>query len=429
LNAKLYVSRIGGSLAAPPSKSAAHRAVLCAGLATGKSRITNLDYSKDIRATLGAVQQLGAKITKEDAGLLIEGCGGRFATVTRPVDCGESGSTLRFLIPVFSLTAQRIRFVGAPRLFERPQSIYQRLFIRQGLSFVQKDGITIFGALRPGEFTLPGDVSSQFISGLLFAAPLMEGESTLRILPPFESQSYVGLTLDALRRFGVKAQASAAAAGGAVFRVAGGQRYTAHELAVEGDYSQAAFAAVLGTVAGNGVTVTGLDPDSHQGDKAILKILRSCGAKFAVQGDTAVFERSLLHAQEIDLADCPDLGPILIAMACFCQGTTVIRHARRLRLKESDRIAAMEQELSKMGAEISSDEDNVTVRGTALHAAAQPLGSHNDHRVAMSVAVAALGAGVPALITGAEAVQKSWPGFFEAMRALGAKVELTDGER
>ena len=428
MDAKLYVSHIGGSIAVPPSKSAAHRAVLSAALATGTSHIHNIEYSDDIRATIDAVAQLGAKIIREEDSLTMQGCGDGFATVTRPVFCKESGSTLRFLIPVFSLTAQKIRFTGAPRLFARPQEIYRALFEKQHLRFEQgPEGITVFGRLLPGIFTLPGDVSSQFISGILFAAPLLESDSTIQVLPPFESKSYVGLTIDALSRFGVRVEESPGPEGKTIFKVAAPQHYRPCDLSVEGDYSQAAFPAVLGCLTG-GVTVTGLRPESRQGDKVILDILRRCGAKFSAEADgTLRFERSLLHGVEIDLSDCPDLGPILIAMGCFCSGTTVIRNAGRLRIKESDRIEAMRCELAKMGGRVSAAGDTVTIDGCALHAPSEPLEGHNDHRIVMSLAVAALGAGLPAEIRGAQAVAKSWPGFFDAMKKLGAKVELNDG--
>ena len=428
MDAKLYVSHIGGSIAVPPSKSAAHRAVLSAALATGTSHIHNIEYSDDIRATIDAVAQLGAKIIREEDSLTMQGCGDGFATMTRPVFCKESGSTLRFLIPVFSLTAQKIRFTGAPRLFARPQEIYRALFEKQHLRFEQgPEGITIFGRLLPGIFTLPGDVSSQFISGILFAAPLLESDSTIQVLPPFESKSYVGLTIDALSRFGVRVEESPGPEGKTIFKVAAPQHYRPCDLSVEGDYSQAAFPAVLGCLTG-GVTVTGLRPESRQGDKVILDILRRCGAKFSAEADgTLRFERSLLHGVEIDLSDCPDLGPILIAMGCFCSGTTVIRNAGRLRIKESDRIEAMRCELAKMGGRVSAAGDTVTIDGCALHAPSEPLEGHNDHRIVMSLAVAALGAGLPAEIRGAQAVAKSWPGFFDAMKKLGAKVELNDG--
>ena len=428
MDAKLYPSRCSGAAKAPPSKSAAHRAVLCAALARGVSRIENIEYSKDILATLGAVQQLGARVEQEEHALNILGRNASegFVTVTRPVFCNESGSTLRFLIPVFSLTAQKVRFTGAGRLMDRPQEVYRMLFLRQGLRFEQSaEGVTIFGRLRPGQFKLPGDVSSQFISGLLFAVPLMEADSAIEVQPPFESRSYVDMTVDAMQKFGVRVNSRARKDGTVVYRVPGGQSYTVCDLSVEGDYSQAAFLAVLGCVVG-GVTVTGLTPDTHQGDRVILDILQRCGGKF-YPGDGGIrFERSLLRATEIDLADCPDLGPILFTLACFCSGVTTIRNAGRLRIKESDRITSMQQELSKMGARIEVDGDTVTIRQTALHAPEEPLSGHNDHRVVMALAVAALASGVPAVIRGAEAVSKSWPAFFEVLRGLGARVELEE---
>ena len=316
-----------------------------------------------------------------------------------------------------------MRFTGAGRLFDRPQAVYQMLFDRQGLRFEQtSEGITVFGRLRPGGFTLPGDVSSQFISGLLFAAPLMESESSIEVLPPYESRSYVDLTIDAMQQFGVKVAARARKNGSVMYRVAAPQRYTASDFAVEGDYSQAAFLAVLGCAVG-GINVVGLNPDSQQGDKVILDILKRFGGKFKPIEGGYRFERSLLKATEIDLADCPDLGPILFTLGCFCNGSTIIRNAGRLRLKESDRISAMQEELKKMGARIEVDGDTVTITGVALHAPAEPLYGHNDHRIVMALAVAVYAAGLPALLRGAEAVNKSWPAVWDTLRGLGAKID------
>ena len=425
MNVILTPGRLHGTAAVPPSKSVAHRAVVCAALAAGTSRIENIAYSDDIRATIGAVRQLGAKVEEESAAVTVTGCGGEsFVTVTRPVFCNESGSTLRFLIPLFSLTAQKIRFTGAGRLFARPQEIYRLLFSRQGLRFEQTgEDLTIFGRLSPGGFTLPGDISSQFISGLLFAAPLLESESTIEVLPPYESRSYVELTLGAMQRFGVRVAQRQRKDGSVLYRIAAPQRYTACDCAVEGDYSQAAFLAVLGVLTG-GVSVTGLQAASRQGDRVILDILKRCGGKFTESGGVYKFSRSLLKAAEIDLADCPDLGPVLFALACFCNGTTVIRHAGRLRLKESDRIAAMQQELAKFGVQVQVEGDTVAITGTALCKPQTPLDGHNDHRVVMALAVTALAAGQSAVIRGAEAVRKSWPDFFNVLRMLGAGVEL-----
>ncbi len=422
----LHPGPCGGTAAAPPSKSAGHRAIVCAALAAGVSHIGGVQFSRDIEATLGAVRQLGARAARAGDTLTVQGIGGAFATVTRPVFCGESGSTLRFLIPLFSLTAQKVTFTGAGRLFDRPQDVYRALFTAQGLRFAQGPaGITVQGQLRAGNFTLPGNVSSQFISGLLFAAPLLDAPTTLTVRPPYESRSYVGMTLDALRAFGVTVQARALRDGGARYTVAP-QPYRPCDLAVEGDHSQAAFLAALGALCGP-VTVTGLAAGTSQGDAVIWELLRRFGAAVKTENGTVTVGPAPLAGIDIDLADCPDLGPILITLGCFARGTTVIRNAGRLRLKESDRIAAMQRELAKFGADIEADADTVTVRGAALHAPQTPLDAHNDHRVVMSLAVAALGAGVPARIDGAQAVAKSWPDFFAVLRGLGAPVEEQDG--
>lgn len=406
-------------IAAPPSKSMAHRAVLCAGLAKGLSRIHHLEYSQDISATLAGVAQGCAAVHCEGDTARIEGYGG-FATMIRPVFCGESGSTLRFFIPVFSLTGQKVCFTGAGRLFARPMGVYKTIFEGQRLDFVQTEqDITIRGSLCPGEYEVPGNVSSQFISGLLFALPLLHRDSRIRILPPFESRSYVELTLAVMQDFGVKVQWSRQEPD--TLLIPGGQCYRNRDYTVEGDYSQAAFFAVLGALRG-GITVTGLRPDSRQGDRAILDILRNCGAKFTQKGDSVSFEKSTLSAADIDLADCPDLGPVLMVLGCFCKGRTHIANAGRLRLKESDRIDAMEAELAKFGARISSTENDIYIEGGPLQAPGL-LQGHNDHRVVMSLAVCALGAGLTAVIDDAQAVRKSWPDFFGVLEQTGAQTE------
>ena len=414
----LKPSTVGGCLTAPPSKSIAHRAVLCAALTKGTSRVQGLEYSQDITATLNAAAQLCAKVTRREGYAVIEGLGG-FRTVWEPIDCCESGSTLRFLIPLASLTGQDITFTGQGRLFARPMGVYQELFRQKDRYFDQDtDHITIAGALPAGDYVLPGDVSSQFISGLLFLLPLLDKPSRLQILPPFESRSYVELTRRTLADFGIETEWKDEN----TLLVPGGQTYQPTDCTVEGDYSQAAFAAVLGSLAGS-ITVDNLRPDSAQGDAVILSLLEQCGAVLHREGTAVRFEKSELNGIEIDLADCPDLGPILMVLGLFCGGTTVIRNAGRLRLKESDRIAAMETELRKLGGEISSDENTVTIRHSRLHSPEVPLDSHNDHRVAMSLAVAALAAGLTVTIQDAQAVNKSWPAFWQAIGSLGAEVE------
>ena len=412
-------ARIGGTVSAPPSKSMAHRAVLCSALAKGTSHIENLEFSKDISATLAAAGQLCARVESGPADALVEGLG-HFRPVFGPVDCCESGSTLRFLIPLASLTGQSITFVGRGRLMERPQSVYETLYRKQNLHFEQANGqLTVAGSLRSGEYTLAGNVSSQFISGLLFALPLLAGDSTLHLIPPVESRSYIEMTRAAQAAFGVTSHWL----DDTTLCIPGGQQYHPRDYIVEGDYSQAAFLAVLGAVQG-GITLTGLAAETLQGDAAILDILRRCGAKFTRTEAGLVFEQAPLHGVDIDLADCPDLGPVLMVLGLLCEGTTVIRNAERLRIKESDRIAAMEAELRACGGVLSSEGGTITVQGCKprLHAPEAPLSGHNDHRVVMSLTVLALAADIPLAINEAEAVQKSWPHFFDALKPLGVEV-------
>ena len=421
MNITIKSSRtVGGNIAAPPSKSMAHRAVLCAALAKGTSHLHHLAFSKDISATLGAAGRLCARVTTGENDAVVEGLG-RFLPVDAPVDCCESGSTLRFLIPLASLTGQKVTFTGRGRLMERPQSVYKTLYQQQGLRFEQgADRLTVEGALTPGEYELAGNVSSQFISGLLFALPLLDGDSTLHLIPPVESRSYIDMTRAVQAAFGVTSRWLDET----TLALPGRQHYRPCDYDVEGDYSQAAFPAVLGAVCG-GVTVTGLSPDTLQGDAVILNILHRCGAQFTREGDTVTFAKAPLHGVDIDLADCPDLGPVLMVLGLLCEGTTVIRNAERLRLKESDRIAAMEAELRACGGVLESEGGTITIHGCAgkLHTPAAPLHGHNDHRVVMSLTVLALAAGLPLSIDDAEAVQKSWPHFFEAIKPLGAEVE------
>ena len=413
-------ARLGGTVTAPPSKSMAHRAVLCAALAQGTSHIENLEFSKDISATLAAAGQLCARVETSADDALVEGLG-RFRPVTGPVDCCESGSTLRFLIPLASLTGQAVTFVGRGRLMERPQSVYEQLYRERNLHFEQTPaGLTVAGTLPSGEYTVAGNVSSQFISGLLFALPLLAGDSVLHLLPPVESRSYIEMTRAAQAAFGVGSRWL----DDVTLAIPGGQHYRPGHYTVEGDYSQAAFLAVLGAVRG-GVTIAGLAEKTLQGDAVILDILRRGGAKFARTEAGLTFEKAPLHGVDIDLADCPDLGPVLMVLGLLCEGTTVIRNAERLRIKESDRIEAMETELRACGGQLESEGGTITIHGCAgaLHAPEQPLSGHNDHRVVMSLAVLALAAGLALPISGAEAVAKSWPDFLEAIKPLGAEVE------
>lgn len=417
----LTPANLHGSLTVPPSKSMAHRMLLCAALANGVSQISNLQYSVDIKTTLAAALQWGAQASPVLDGQQITGTGGAIAAPTAPVHCAESGSTLRFLIPIFALANSPVTFTGAARLFQRPLTVYQHIFKQQGLLFAPgPQSLTIQGPLSGGHFSIAGNVSSQFISGLLFALPLLPQNSTLSITPPFESHSYVQLTRAAQSLFGVTSQWQDE---NTLF-IPGGQQYTPASCRVEGDWSQGAVPAVLAAVRG-GIVINGLNPASAQGDKAILDILQRCGAQISWRQNALHItppQEGLCSPGQIDLADCPDLGPILCTLGVFCRGQTHIVNAGRLRIKESDRIDSMQQMLGKMGARMRSDADSIVIEGPCKLTPNAVTNSCNDHRVVMTLSAAAWCAGVPLTIQGANAIQKSWPGFFADFAALGATV-------
>lgn len=415
--ARIQPSRLQGSVTVPPSKSMAHRALLCAGLAAGTTQIQGILPSQDMEATCRALTALGASIVRQGSLARVQGVAGRPKAPQGPVDCGESGSTLRFLIPAFALASAPARLTGRGRLPQRPLGPYGAIFHGQGLPFTQDEtGVSFQGPLAPGDYGLPGDVSSQFISGLLFALPLLPGDSHIRIQPPFESRGYVNMTLQVMDAFGVQA----AFLDGLTLYVPGNQRFTAPAapFLVEGDDSQAAFFLTLDAILGD-VSVAGLSLRSIQGDRVMGEILARCGH---VPGQPP----RPLAPFVADLGDCPDLGPILMTLGLFCQGESRLLNAGRLRLKESDRGTAMAQELSKLGGQASLAGDEIRIRQSKLRPG-PALSSHGDHRIAMALAVAALGARIPADIQGAEAVEKSYPDFWKDLAHLGARVELCHG--
>lgn len=412
MNISIQPGFVGGAAAAVPSKSIAHRALICAALAAGESRITGLALSQDIAATARALAAFGAQIRPVPGGIAVTGVAGRPRLPAAPVDCGESGSTLRFLIPLAALCGAPVTFVGHGRLMQRPQTVYQTLFSQRGLLFCQQENrLTVCGPLPGGHYLVNGDVSSQFVSGLLLALPLLAQSSTLAVTPPFQSRSYVGLTLAAMEQAGVRIKDEIP------YSIEGNSIYKKYNSFVEGDWSNAAFWAVLGAVRG-GITITGLNPGSRQGDRVILDTLARCGAQYSWKEGALCFQKPQggLRAVETDLADCPDLGPVLMVLGLFCMGKTVLRNTRRLRLKESDRVGAMQQEIFKLGGRMESHENTVDVWGSALHGAR--LNSHNDHRIAMSMAVAALAAEIPVIMEDAGAVAKSDPDFWRTLKGI-----------
>lgn len=418
MKVRVSPSQCSGKVVIPPSKSMAHRAIICASLAQGKSTITNVTYSQDIKTTIEGMRLLGAKIEMKEDSVIVEGITD-FSLQQEEVFCCESGSTLRFFIPIFSLCNTTVRFTGQGRLMQRPQKVYEDLFHEQGLSFEQdENGITIQESLKPGDYTLKGDISSQFISGLLFTLPLMKEDSILHILPPFESRSYVDLTLQMLETYGIHVTMQ----DDHTICIPGNQSYQPHDYAIEGDYSQLAFFAVLAAIQ-HDLTITGVNLSSRQGDRQIIDILRSFGVKVEEVERGYHIYQGITHTAEIDLANCPDLGPILTVLAMYSPGNTRIYNAGRLRIKESDRIEAMETELRKFGVDIHSTEDEIFITGADSYTCKEELFGHNDHRIVMALSVALTCSNKDGFITDAQAINKSYPAFFEDLIRIHGRVE------
>ncbi|MBQ3150741.1 MAG: 3-phosphoshikimate 1-carboxyvinyltransferase [Clostridia bacterium] len=382
-----------GVIKAPPSKSDAHRLLICAGLANGKSTVHNIALSEDISATIDCLRSLGAKIEIFGDSVTVEGI--TAFDSERFLDCRESGSTLRFFIPICMLSKDKTQLVGSERLFSRPLDVYQKMCERQKLTFEQNGAsVTVAGRLKSGEYSVNGNISSQFISGLLFALPMLDGDSIIRIIPPVESRPYIEMTLNTLRKFNVSCEWQDSE----TLFIKGGQRYCPQNVTAEGDWSNAAFLDGFGII-GSFVTATGLYTDSLQGDKIYKEYFKS------IKDGTPT----------LDITNCPDLGPVLMALAAANNGA-VLTGTKRLKIKESDRGEAMKEELSKFNVSVTVNEDEIIV-GCGLSKPTQVLCSHNDHRIVMSLALLLTLTG--GSIDGAEAVKKSFPDFFETIRKLG----------
>jgi len=399
MNVEIKIGKAQGSVAAPPSKSMAHRLLICAALAKGESRISGISLCEDVLATMDCLNALGARISLLDNVATVRGFDPREAVPQAELFARESGSTLRFLIPIALLSGKCATFGGAGRLMERPMSVYKELCDSLGMQFKQEGGkITVCGKLPAKDISLRGDVSSQFITGLLFVLPLLGGERRIKITSHIESKSYIDLTIQAMRDFGIEVLWE----NESTLLVKDGSCYVPRDTFVEGDYSAAAFPDALNVLGGD-VKVLGLRDGSLQGDRVYKKHIKALSEGYA----------------EISLADCPDLGPILFAVAAACHGGRFTETAR-LKIKESDRAAAMAEELSKFGAYLSVLDNEVIVNKTELHAPNAPLSGHNDHRIVMSLAVLATIYG--GTIEGAEAIKKSYPEFFSHLEQLQIEV-------
>ena len=411
-----------GEVTPPPSKSQAHRLLICAALAVEPCSIVCNSVNDDIMATMRCLNALGADITYTSGVFdvkpisLVKG---------GTLDCGESGSTLRFLMSVAAVLGADATFTGAGKLPQRPMGALTDVLAAHGMGFVRHSDdelpVTCNGTLRGGEFSLPGNISSQYLTGLLFALPLASEDSVIEVTGGLTSASYIDMTIDALRIAGISVERR-----GNMFRIKGGQQYRMPvRVVVEGDWSSAAFWVVAGVIGKHPLTICGMNNDSLQGDSAIIDHLRGMGAFISIEYDKVIAMPSHLFGTELDCMDTPDLVPVLSVAAAVAQGTTVFTNVGRLRFKESDRLAAMKSVLSAFGIDSAVGEDTFTVYGGEPVAKAT-VDSFGDHRIAMSAAVLSSVAGGVTVIEGSGCVAKSYPSFFEDFAMLGGKAELCE---
>ena len=420
---ELIPSKLHGDVMIPPSKSLAHRAIIAGSLADGKSVITNLNFSNDITVTTQAMKDLGVEIEVFNDYEIIHG-NGKLTRVEKIINCGESGSTIRFMIPISLLADGEVTFVGEGRLTSRPLGVFHNIFDRQGIKYsrgVEELPLTIDGKLKSGRFEVRGDISSQFITGLLYTLPKLDGDSEIIITTNLESKGYIDLTLDVLDRFGIKIINE----NHKIFIVPGNQGYRAHDYRVEGDFSQVAFWLVAGFL-NNGMNCLGMNPDSLQGDREIIKILKDMDGDLTIDKGIISIAGKKSTGATIDLSQCPDLGPIVTVLASLSEGTTRIINAGRLRIKESDRITSMTTELNKLGAQIVETEDGMIIEGVKNLRGGVEVDAWNDHRVAMALAIASSRCEKTITLTGADSVKKSYPNFWKDFEKLGGKIQIIE---
>jgi len=408
---------LNGTVKAPPSKSMTHRLLITSALADGVSLLENPLQSQDTMATAEALRSLGASIRETHNGWGIMG-----GTIYQPdsvLDCHESGTTMRLLTGVSSIIKEPVTLNGAPQLQKRPNKPLLEALERLGVKTKSKGGyppITVQGKIKGGTTSIRGDISSQFISAIILAAPYAENPVELKVTPHLESKPYVWMTIDAMRKAGVKPQCSADLS---EIHVPNG-RYKSRHTRVEGDWSSAAYMLAAGAIAGK-VHVDHLDLKSQQADREIINILEAMDAYIKISGNRVTTELSRLSAVEFDLSDCPDLFPVVACLCASAEGTSILSGLGRLRLKESDRLHAMKAGLKRMGINVTVDDSTAQITGGNPKGAV--IDTYNDHRIAMSFAVLAQTAMGETTIQNPECVDKSYPEFWEDLAQIGAKLE------
>ncbi len=403
MDIKITPKKIQGSIDGIASKSFAHRALICACLAKGKSQIKINTTSADIESTVSCLKNMGAKIEQDGSVYCVTPI--EKIPESAEINCGESGSTIRFLLPVICALGIKTVINACGRLPERPLSPLKEELIRMGAVISNSFPLNVSGKIGAGEYTLCGDVSSQFVTGLLMALSY-SGGGKINLLPPVQSRPYIDITLQVLRRFGADIKEE-----NNTFYI-NSRGFSGCDFAVEADWSNAAFPLCMGA------EVTGLDPESAQGDKAIIDVLKRMGAKITEANGCFKADVSELHGCKIDAADIPDAVPVIAAVAATAEGETVIYNAERLRLKESDRIMTTAHMIRSLGGEIAETDDGLIIKGKKFLAGGETP-SFNDHRIAMAAAVAACKCSGDVIIRNAEAVNKSYPAFFEDYNKLG----------
>ena len=421
-NVKYLPYTPSGTVTAPPSKSDVHRAIICSALSGGVCTITPVALSNDIKATIGCVEALGAKTSIEKDVLTVDGTD-IFKNKTATLDCIESGSTLRFLIPVAAAGGIDAEFIGSGSLVTRPIGLYNDVLPDKGVTLDNDNGLPlkISGKLKAGVFKVPGNISSQFISGLLFALPLLRGDSDIILTSPIQSAGYINMTIRTMEKFGIEVDVTDTG-----WHVRGSQHYIPSDYKTDGDWSQAAFYLVSGAINGE-ITVNNLNTDSKQGDRKIAELLREFGADVIQEADSATVKKSKLSAIEINASQIPDLVPALSVCASFAEGTTKITNAERLRIKESDRLKSTAALINSLGGNAAELPDGLEITGSKSLIGGTAKG-FNDHRIVMSAAVCAAGSQNPIICTDALSVNKSYPEFFSDYNSVGGKSEILDQE-